>query len=324
MGGRRLAEKASFFTSRQPLAANRFHSMSTSTTDTFPALAETGQHGPILGDAEFEFIRHVIGENAGIVLGPNKRQLVQGRLSRRLRELGLRSYEDYCEHLRQSGPEELVALINALTTNVTSFFRENHHFEYFGSHMLPQAMERNAATRRIRIWSAGCSTGEEPYCLAMVAGEAATAGVRWDMKILATDIDSEVIAFAREGIYPLERIASVAPERLRRYFQKGIGAHAGKAIAKAELRAAVTFRLLNLQQQPWPMTGPFDVIFCRNVMIYFDQPTRERLIARFVELLAPGGYLCIGHSESIHTQSAPLQLVGKTIYRKTADAAHGI
>jgi chemotaxis protein methyltransferase CheR len=297
--------------------------MSTATTNIFAALSETGQYAPILGDAEFEFIRHVIGENAGIALGPNKRQLVQGRLARRLRELGLRSYEAYCEHLRQSGPEELVGLINALTTNVTSFFRENHHFESFGSYMLPEAMQRNAASRRIRIWSAGCSTGEEPYCLAMVATEAAAASARWNIKILATDIDSDVIATAQRGIYPLDRVASVAPERLRRYFQKGVGAHAGKAIVKAELRAAVTFRVLNLQQQPWPMSGSFDVIFCRNVMIYFNQPTRERLVARFAELLAPGGYLCIGHSESIHALNAPLQLVGKTIYRKTTGAAHG-
>ena len=136
------------------------------------------QYGPILGDAEFDFIRHVIGENAGIVLGPNKRQLVQGRLARRLRELGLPSYEAYCAHVRESGPEELVGLINALTTNVTAFFRENHHFEALASYMLPEAMKRNLAGRRLRIWSAGCSTGEEPYCIAMVAAEVVPAAHR--------------------------------------------------------------------------------------------------------------------------------------------------
>lgn len=287
------------------------------------ALAETGSYGAVLGDAEFEFIRHVISENAGIVLGPNKRQLVQGRLARRLHELRLRSYEAYCEHVRESGPEELVGLINALTTNVTSFFRENHHFEAFASYMLPQAMQRNADSRRIRIWSAGCSTGEEPYCLSMVAAEAVPANARWDIKILATDIDSEVIAVGEQGIYPLDRVASLSPERLRRCFQKGSGAHAGKAIVKPEVRAAVTFRVLNLQER-WPMSGPFDVIFCRNVMIYFDQATRERLIARFADMLAPGGYLCIGHSESIHNTGAPLQPVGKTIYRKSAGEIHAV
>jgi chemotaxis protein methyltransferase CheR len=279
---------------------------------------ETGSFAPALGDAEFEFIRHVVGENAGIVLGPNKRQLVQGRLARRLRELRLRSYEEYCEHLRRSGPEELVGLINALTTNVTAFFRENHHFEALTGYMLPEAMRRNAGARRIRIWSAGCSTGEEAYCAAMAAADVMPpAG--WDFKILATDIDSNVIAFAQQGVYPLDRVASLPTERLRSCFQKGTGAQVGKAIVKAQLRSVVTFRVLNLLQ-PWPMHGPFDVIFCRNVMIYFDQPTRERLVNRFAEMLAPGGYLCIGHAESLHTVDGPLRAVGKTIYRMSGGA----
>jgi chemotaxis protein methyltransferase CheR len=284
------------------------------------AFLETGAYGPVLGDPEFEFIRHVVGENAGIVLGPNKRQLVQGRLARRLRELGLRSYQEYCEHVRSSGPEELVGLINALTTNVTSFFRENHHFEALAAYMLPEAMRRNAGSRRLRVWSAGCSTGEEAYCVAMTAADVVPPG--WDFKVLATDIDSDVIAFAQQGVYPLDRVASLPSERLRSCFQKGTGVEAGKAIVKAHLRTAVTFRVLNLQQQ-WPMHGPFDVIFCRNVMIYFDQPTRERLVSRFSEMLAPGGYLCIGHAESLHTANVPVQPVGKTIYRKLGGEAHG-
>jgi chemotaxis protein methyltransferase CheR len=282
---------------------------------TFGSADQTGQYGPTLGDAEFEFIRHVIGENAGIVLGPNKRQLVQGRLARRLRELGLPSYEAYCDHVRESGPEELVGLINAITTNVTAFFRENHHFDALSSFMLPEAMQRNASTRRLRLWSAGCSTGEEPYCLAMVAAEAVPTALRWDLKILATDIDSDVISWAQEGVYPLDRVSAVSQERLRRNFSKGTGHRAGSALVKPELRSLITFRTLNLMHN-WPMRGPFDVIFCRNVMIYFDQVTRERLVQRFTSLLAPGGYLCIGHSESIHGSNVPLRLVGKTIYRK--------
>jgi chemotaxis protein methyltransferase CheR len=285
------------------------------------AFTDTGAYGPLLGDAEFEFIRHVVGENAGIVLGPNKRQLVQGRLARRLRELRLSSYQEYCEHVRSSGPEELVGLINALTTNVTAFFRENHHFEALAEYMLPEAMRRNAASRRIRIWSAGCSTGEEAYCLAMIAADVVPpAG--WDCKVLATDIDSNVIAFGQEGVYPLDRVASLPTERLRSCFQKGTGLQVGKAIVKAQLRAAVTFRVLNLQH-PWPMHGPFDVIFCRNVMIYFDQATREKLVNRFVGMLAPGGYLCIGHAESLHNLEAGVKAVGKTIYRKQGGEADG-
>lgn len=277
--------------------------------------ADAAHHGPQLGDAEFDFIRHVVGENAGIVLGPNKRQLVQGRLARRLRELGLPSYEAYCEYLRDAGPEELVGLINAITTNVTSFFRENHHFEALASYMLPEAIKRNAASRRLRVWSAGCSTGEEPYCISMVAAEVLPASPRYDFKILATDIDSDVVAAATTGIYPLDRMSSVSQERLKRFFQKGGGDHQGSAVAKPELKSSITFRTLNLLHA-WPMKGPFDVIFCRNVMIYFDQPTREKLVNRFSELLAPGGYLCIGHSESIHAGTAPFKLVGKTIYRR--------
>jgi chemotaxis protein methyltransferase CheR len=278
--------------------------------------SNASNYGPQLADAEFEFIRHVIAENAGIVLGPNKRQLVQGRLARRLRELHLPTYESYCDHLRNSGPEELVGLINALTTNVTSFFRENHHFEALASYMLPEAFKRNQQSRRLRIWSAGCSTGEEPYCIAMVARETLPPGQKWDLKILATDIDSEVVATAQRGVYPLDRLTSLTQERLQRHFHRGTGDNAGDAKVRSELSQLISFKTLNLMHT-WPMSGPFDVIFCRNVMIYFDQATRERLVSRFAELLAPEGYLCLGHSESIHGTGGPFRLVGKTIYRKT-------
>jgi chemotaxis protein methyltransferase CheR len=290
-------------------------------SDAAPVSTDSNAFGPLLGDAEFEFIRHVIAENAGIVLGPNKRQLVQGRLARRLRELGLPSYESYCDHVRNSGPEELVGLINALTTNVTAFFRENHHFEALASYMIPEALKRNQQTRRLRIWSAGCSTGEEPYCIAMVLSETLPSSERWDAKILATDIDSDVIASAQQGIYSMDRLAAVPEARLRRCFRRGIGANSGQAMVQPDISRLVTFRTLNLQQS-WPMSGPFDIIFCRNVMIYFDQPTRERLVTRFASLLAPNGYLCLGHSESIHAGTAPFQLVGKTIYRKRGVVGH--
>lgn len=289
-----------------------------SASNAHTSTSESGAY-PILKDAEFEFIRHVVSENAGIVLGPNKRQLVQGRVARRMRELGLASYEAYCEHVRESGPEELVGLINALTTNVTSFFRENHHFEALASYMLPEAMQRNAVSRRIRIWSAGCSTGEEAYCLAMIAAEKMPAAPKWDLKILATDIDSNVIAEAQRGVYPLERVSTIPETRLKRFFRRGTGAESGNARVSSEIAQLVTFRTLNLMHE-WPMRGPFDVIFCRNVMIYFDQPTRERLVSRFAQMLAPNGYLCIGHSESIHSAALPFKLVGKTIYKRTGES----
>jgi chemotaxis protein methyltransferase CheR len=275
-----------------------------------------------LSEADFDFLRHVVMENAGIVLGPSKRQLVQGRLVRRVRDLGLRSFSEYCDYLRNAGPEELVNLINAITTNVTSFFREKHHFEYLAKHMLPEAMERNAISRRIRIWSAGCSSGEEPYSLAMTVLEAMPPSQRWDLKILATDIDSEMVRTASTGVYPEERMTGVSEARQRRWFQRGGGNNNGMVKAKAELSSLVTFRPLNLLHD-WPLQGPFDVIFCRNVMIYFDQPTRDRLLARFARLLAVGGYLCIGHSESIHAAAgSPYKLVGRTIYSKAREATN--
>ncbi|HYM36581.1 MAG TPA: protein-glutamate O-methyltransferase, partial [Steroidobacteraceae bacterium] len=257
-----------------------------------------------IGDAEFEFIRHVVGQNAGIALGPTKRQLVQGRLARRVRELRLTSFAAYCDHVRNSGPEELVHLINAITTNVTAFFRENHHFELLAQRMLPEAIQRNAVSRRIRIWSAGCSSGEEAYSIAMTVAENMPQGQTWDVKILAVDIDSHMIQAGVLGVYPEDRMQGIPlqQERQRRWWRRGTGAQSGMVKAKPELANMISFRLLNLLED-WPVRGPFDVIFCRNVMIYFDQTNRERLIMRFANVLADGGYLCLGHSESIHDVS---------------------
>jgi chemotaxis protein methyltransferase CheR len=268
-----------------------------------------------LGDQEFNFIRTVVEKNAGIILNISKRQLVQGRLARRVRELGLRTFGEYCDTIRNGGPEELVGLINAITTNVTSFFREIHHFETLASMMLPEAMQRNERSKRLRIWSAGCSSGEEPYSIAMTAAETLASQRGWDFKILATDIDSEILNTAAKGTYPGDRLQGVSDERRSRWFVGGTGAAAGQVRVKPELQTLITFRTLNLMGE-WPMQGPFDVIFCRNVMIYFDQPTREKLLMRYAGLLADGGYLCLGHSESIHTQHSTFKLVGRTIYRK--------
>lgn len=268
-----------------------------------------------LSDQEFNFIRTVVEKNAGIVLGKNKRQLVQGRLARRIRELGLESVAQYCDVIRNGGPEELVSLINAITTNVTSFFRENHHFEALMSVMLPEAMGRNERARRLRIWSAGCSSGEEPYSIAMAAAECLNGARGWDFKILATDIDSDILSAAANGEYPTERLNGVPEERRRRWFVNDSSVREGHVRVRPELQAMITFRTLNLMGE-WPMRGPFDVIFCRNVMIYFDQATRDRLILRYASLLADGGYLCLGHSESIHMQHSRFKLVGRTIYRK--------
>jgi len=264
---------------------------------------------------EFDFVRTVVEKNAGIVLSSNKMQLVQGRLVRRARELGLGSIGEYCEMIRNGGPEELVGLINAITTNVTSFFRESHHFDALVSVMLPEAMGRNERSRRMRIWSAGCSSGEEPYSIAMAAAEVLNNARGWDFKILATDIDSEILHTAEEGFYASERLTGVSEERRRRWFIRDDRNEDGDWQVGPELKSLITFRPLNLMNN-WPMRGPFDIIFCRNVMIYFDQPTRDRLLMRYAGLLANGGYLCLGHSESIHGQHSHFKLVGRTIYRK--------
>lgn len=208
--------------------------------------SEPVQGGPVLGDAQFEFICREVARNAGIILGPNKRQLVQGRLARRLRVLGLPDYQAYCDYLMESGGQERDGLINAITTNVTGFFREQHHFDALGAYMLPQAMQRNAATRRLRLWSAGCSSGEEPYSMAMASRRAMARTGHWDLKILATDIDSEMVAAAAAGVYGIERLEGVAEHWLQEGFRRGTAQQTGKAMVRPELRAMVTARVLNL------------------------------------------------------------------------------
>lgn len=267
-----------------------------------------------ISDQEFNFIRTVVEKNTGIILTANKKQLVQGRLARRVRELSLRTFAEYCDYVRNGGPEELSNLVNAITTNVTAFFRENHHFDSLKSVILPEAMGRNERSRRLRIWSAGCSSGEEPYSIGMASLECLGNARGWDFKILATDIDSEILATAARGEYSVDRINGISDERRQRWFAPVPG-KAGTLKVKPEVQDLIAFKQLNLMHD-WPMRGPFDVIFCRNVMIYFDQPTREKLLMKYGQLLTQGGYLCLGHSESIHMQHSVFKLVGRTIYRK--------
>ncbi len=268
-------------------------------------------------DRDYEYLRNLVTTHTGISLGAHKRQLVYGRLTRRLRQLGLDSFEQYCQHVEEHLDEELAELVNAITTNLTAFFRENHHFDHLASSALPDIMSRNAATRRLRIWSAGCSTGEEPYSLAMTVAETCAAQLAvWDMRILATDIDTQVLARAAAGVYPEERIEGIPAARARRWFQRGNGPNAGKVKVKDALRSLVVFKRLNLMDESWPMRGPFDAIFCRNVVIYFDKDTQRRLFDRYANLLAPCGYLYIGHSESLHHVSSRFRLIGRTIYQR--------
>jgi chemotaxis protein methyltransferase CheR len=267
-----------------------------------------------LSDSEFDRLRGFVRQHTGIALSDAKRELVYGRLARRLRKLQLSSFAEYCELVESGHPEELQELTNAITTNLTSFFRENYHFQQLAAEVLPQVESTRSGTRRLRLWSSACSTGEEPYSLAIVLREALARLSNWDVKLLATDIDSKVVATAAEGVYPLERFKGVAAERVKRWFPKVPG-DPSHCVASAELKSLITFRQLNLFD-PWPMKGPFDIIFCRNVVIYFDKETQRVLFERMAELQEPGSWLFIGHSENLFNVTRRYKLVGHTVYRR--------
>ena len=284
----------------------------------------TEQTASVFAGREFEFTEQdftYLGELAtkhtGITLGGHKRQLVYGRLTRRLRQLNLTTFAQYCQYIDQHIDTELMELINAITTNLTSFFRENHHFEHLADQALPDRMERNGMGRRLRLWSAGCSTGEEPYSIAMTVAEALRAELtQWDVRLLATDIDTQVLTRAATGVYNEDRIEGISPARQRRWFRRGAGPNQGKVKVDDSLRSLIAFKQLNLMDATWPMRGPFDIIFCRNVVIYFDKPTQRRLFDRYADLLAPDGYLYVGHSESLHSVTTRFKLIGRTMYQK--------
>lgn len=267
-------------------------------------------------DADFNCLRRLVWTHTGISLSEHKRDLVYGRLSKRLRVHGLSRFKDYCALLESDAGEELEHFTNAITTNLTSFFREGHHFEYLAREVVPMLLERYRENRRLRFWSAGCSTGEEPYSLAITLREAIPDINNRDVRILATDLDSRVVQSAMEGIYPQQRVEGMDRQRVKRWFRRGTGGHEGKVRMSQELRQLITFRQLNLMHD-WPMRGLFDVIFCRNVVIYFDKPTQKILFERFAEVMQPASHLFVGHSESLHKVTDRFDLIGKTIYRKT-------
>ena len=286
-----------------------------------PAMADgntavAGMNGPSLSEAEFNFLRSFVYEHCGISLGEHKRQLVQGRLVRRLRALKLRDFGGYCELLRRDPQGELGELASAISTNVTAFFRESHHFDLLTNELLPRWIAEKKNGSRLRIWSAGCATGEEPYTLAMVLAEALEKhGSHVDAKILATDLSPQALETARKGVYPIDRLEGVSTERRRRWFLRGEGEYDQYACVHPRLRELVSILPLNLLHD-WPMQGPFDAIFCRNVVIYFDKPTKQRLFQRYAGLLPEGGYLFLGHSESMYGLNDNFDLIGRTVYRK--------
>lgn len=267
-------------------------------------------------ERDFEWLRTVANQHSGIMLPGTKRNMLYSRLAKRLRSLGLKKFSEYRALLESGDGEEFKEFINALTTNLTAFFRESHHFEHIQDVVLPALVPTRRPKRRVSVWSAGCSTGEEPYTLSMVMHKTLPElGGGWEYRVLATDLDTKVLASAAAGIYPLERVEKLDIEILRRYFLRGGGAFEGKVHIKPEIQAPVTFEQLNLVKE-WSMKEPHDIIFCRNVVIYFDRETQKKLFDRFAEALVPGGYLYIGHSETLFQTTDRFELVGKTIYQK--------
>jgi chemotaxis protein methyltransferase CheR len=297
----------------QPVGPNPRGAMTDSPgkASLFPASIE-------LSDGDFREVRVIVRELAGINLHEGKRELVVARLSRRIRQLGMRSVGEYLDYVReQQTPAELVTMLDALSTNLTSFWREGEHFQYVATAVLPRLRERirRGTDRRIRAWSAGCSSGEEPYSLAMQILHHLDGPDRYDLKILATDLSTRVLALARAGIYSAERVRPLPPGLRAKYIVEELTPYGPRYCVRPEVRSLVTFARLNLMDD-WPMRGPMDLIFCRNVMIYFDKPTQGGLARRFHNLLRPGGTLLVGHSESLTGIEHSFRYVKPTIYEK--------
>jgi chemotaxis protein methyltransferase CheR len=278
-----------------------------------------------MSDREFEQLRALVRAQTGIALGPQKRHLLRARLDRRLRALGLSTFAQYCAYLTEGRhPEELVAFVNAVTTNKTDFFREPHHFAHLAEHWAPalRAGVQPGHTRRVRIWSAASSSGEEPYTIAMVLREAGIVAPVFDVRILASDIDTDVLAHASEGVYAVDRTTAVPPDLLRRYFLRSRRQPTHVRV-RPELRDVVTFRRINFADSSWPIRVRFDVIFCRNALIYFDRAGQQAILGKLLAFLEPGGLLFLGHSESVLGLAEGLTPLGNTIYARAAAGAQG-
>lgn len=259
--------------------------------------------------ADFDRVQTLIYQRAGINLHDGKHAMVYSRLSRRLRETGYQSFRDYLGWLEGHDGPEWQEFINALTTNLTSFFREQHHFEILASHL-----KSKPANTAWRVWCNAASTGEEPYSIIMTAVD--VLGAKADFKLWASDIDSKVLASAARGVYRLDNIKGVDAEQLERYFMRGKGANEGMARVKPELQRFVEFLSVNLIRDDWPFRDSFDVVFCRNVMIYFDAQTQRKVLERIHRVMKPGGLLFVGHSENFNESRDLFVLRGKTVYER--------
>ncbi len=276
-------------------------------------LAGLGQREPGLREfafssADFERVRKLIYQHAGISLSAAKQDMVYSRLARRLRATNKNSFGEYLDMLEKGDKDEWERFVNSLTTNLTSFFREPHHFPIFAEHL-----KKLSGRSPIRVWCSAASTGEEPYSIAMTVAET-FGGFNAPVSIIATDLDTNVLATADKGVYAMDRVERLSPERLKRFFLKGTGNQEGFAAVRPELRRMVQFQRVNLLDASYPVKGPLDVIFCRNVMIYFDKPTQYKILARFAPMMQEDGLLFAGHSESFLHAADLFRSLGKTVY----------
>jgi len=273
-----------------------------------------------LSNKDFNFICQYVYQSSGIVINENKREMLYRRLSRIVREKQLNSFTAYCNILRENSDEERDYFINAITTNLTSFFRESHHFDFIQHKEIPRWLKnkeiQSNGKKKLRIWSSASSTGEEPYSIAFSLMKMMKNYLHeWDIKILATDIDSNALSVGQNGIYDSTRIEEMSTFLKTEYFHQGIGDNSNNVKVIDEIKEFITFKQLNLLDV-WPMNGQFDVIFCRNVIIYFDKKTQTELFSRYYEMLAPGGLFFLGHSENLGIYQQHFENVGRTIFRK--------
>ena len=271
-----------------------------------------------LSEADFARLSDLIHSRVGICLGPEKKAMVEVRLKRRLRTLNMATYRQYCDHVFRRGgiQDELVDLINVITTNKTDFFREPAHFEFLAERALPELSARAGGTRSCLIWSAGCSSGEEPYTLAMILSEYAALHAGFRFRILATDISTVMLEKARLGIYSVEAIVPVSQPLRRKYFLRSRDRESCRVRIAPELRRAVEFRRLNFMDADYAMDEKADAVFCRNVLIYFDRAAQQAILKKLVARLIPAGYLFVGHSETLHDMDLPVIPVAPALYRK--------
>jgi chemotaxis protein methyltransferase CheR len=267
-------------------------------------------------EKEFNLFRDIIYRQTGIQMTEKKRNLIVARLSKRLRALNLSNFSEYYEYLNTSfdAPDELNNLINRITTNKTDFFREKHHFDFLVNEIFPSFIDsaRKSGARRLRIWSAGCSSGEEPYSIAMTVADFFKDERGWDLKILATDLDTDILMKAAKGVYSSQQITPVPINYLSKYF---VRTSQGYEVSP-HIKAMIAFRRLNLMDPSFPMKKPFDIIFCRNVMIYFDEETRKDLVKKYYSHLSDNGYMFVGHSESLMYMKHLFKFLKHTVYIK--------